>query len=201
MKSVKTKLLKKSKNSAKHPLDALREKELEASLPLKATATNLVFGAGKKDAEVFFLGEAPGRNEDLQGLPFIGQAGKVLDNLLAISGLKRSDVFITSLLHYRPPQNRDPQPSEIAAFQPFVDEQIKIIKPKIIVTLGRHPMKKFLPDAIISTVHGKPYEMTINGKQITIFPMFHPAAALYNRGLLKMVEEDFRKLKEIISHQ
>lgn len=179
-------------------LQTLRKKEEQASLPLKETAHTLVFGDGNSDAEVFLLGEAPGRNEDLQGLPFIGQAGRVLDELLAIADLKREEIFITSVLHYRPPKNRDPKPQEIAAFQPFIDEQIKIIEPKIIVTLGRISMRKFLPDAGISEAHGKPYQITINKKNITVFPMYHPAAALYRRQLLDVIKDDFKKLGSLL---
>lgn len=182
----------------KTKLQQLWDREEKADLPLKDTAHNLVFGDGSPNAKVLFLGEAPGKNEDLQGLPFIGQAGKVLDSLLEIAGLKRQDVFITSILHYRPPKNRDPKPAEIAAFKPYVDELIKIISPKIIVTLGRHSMNKFLPKAIIGQVHGTPQQITFNDKPITIFPMYHPAAVLYRRNLQKVLEEDFKKLGKLV---
>jgi len=116
-------------------LAKLKQEEIAADLPLKDTATNIVFGEGNPNSKVFFLGEAPGRNEDLQGLPFVGAAGKILTNLIESIGLKREDVYITSVLRYRPPKNRDPKPTEIAATKPFLDEQIKIIQPKLLPRL------------------------------------------------------------------
>jgi uracil-DNA glycosylase len=180
-------------------LEQLKKQELkDTNLPLKGTAHHLVFGDGSANAQIYFLGEAPGKNEDLQGLPFIGAAGKVLDQLLASVGLDRKDVFITSILHYRPPGNRDPKPAEIAAFQPYVDEQIKIISPKVIVTLGRHSLQKFIPNAVISSYHGKPQTITWQGLKLTILPMYHPAAVLYRRDLMKTIEEDFNIVKKFI---
>ncbi len=174
-------------------LEKLKKQELQDnSLPLKRTATNLVFGEGNSKAKIFFLGEAPGRQEDLTGQPFVGQAGKILNQLLESIGLDRNDVFITSVLHYRPPKNRDPKPSEILAFKPYLDKIIEIIKPKIIVTLGRHSLKEFLPNASIANVHGKPHQLTINGERLTLIPMYHPAVVLYRRNLQKVLEEDFK---------
>lgn len=180
-------------------LTKLRQKEKAADLPLKNTATNLVFGDGNPDADVFFLGEAPGRNEDEQGLPFVGSAGKILDKLIESIGLARDQVYITSVLRYRPPKNRDPKPSEIAAIQPFLDEQIKIIKPKIIATLGRHSLKKFLPDAKIAEVHGVPQKIKWQGMDLIIIPLYHPAAVIYNRKLQQTLEEDFQMIKKELS--
>lgn len=173
-------------------LQRLRLEEIAADLPLKDTATNIVFGEGSPDAQVFLLGEAPGRNEDLQGRPFVGSAGRILDKLIESIGLKRGDVYITSVLRYRPPRNRDPKPSEIASVQPFLDQQIKIIKPKIIATLGRYSLKKFLPDAKIAQVHGVPQKIKWQGLDLTIIPLYHPAAVIYNRNLQKTLEEDFK---------
>lgn len=177
-------------------LAALRQKEEKADLPLKESALNLVFGEGNPNAQIFFLGEAPGRFEDLKGLPFVGQAGKVLDSLLVSIGLNRKDVFITSVLHYRPPRNRDPKPQEIAAFAPYIDKQITIINPKIIATLGRYSLDKFIPGGSIANLHGQPQQITWNQKPLTIIPIYHPAAALYRRNLLKTLAEDFKAIEK-----
>jgi uracil-DNA glycosylase family 4 len=190
--------LKSDQNNKQPQLDELRIREQAAELPLKETATNLVFGDGNPDADVMFIGEAPGKNEDLQGLPFVGSAGKILDKLIESAGLTRDQVYITSVLRYRPPKNRDPKPSEIEAVAPFLDEQIKIINPKIIATLGRHSLKKFLPDAKIAQVHGTPQKISWQGMDLIIFPLYHPAAVIYNRGLNKTLQEDFLKLRDII---
>jgi uracil-DNA glycosylase len=176
-------------------LDNLKQKMLQADLPFKDTANNLVFGEGNPNAEIFFIGEAPGRMEDQSGRPFVGQAGRVLEKLIESIGLKREDVFISSVLHYRPPKNRDPKPSEIELEKPFVDEQIKIIDPKIIVPLGRHSMKKFLPKETISASHGQAFQLNRSEKTLTIIPMYHPAAVLYRRELLKTLEQDFQQIK------
>lgn len=167
-------------------------KEQQADLPLKDTAQNLVFGEGNPNAEVLFIGEAPGRQEDETGQPFIGQAGKFLTKLIESIGLRREDVYITSVLRYRPPKNRDPKPFEIAATQPFLDAQIKIINPKIIVTLGRYSLAKFLPQAKIAQVHGQPQKIDWQGLELIIIPMYHPAAVLYRRNLQSTLEEDFK---------
>jgi uracil-DNA glycosylase len=183
-------------------LDNLKQEILkDEALPFRETANNLVFGEANPDAEILFLGEAPGRFEDLSGRPFVGQAGKILDRLLSATGLERKDVFITSVLQYRPPKNRDPKPSEIKAFAPYIDQLINIISPNIIVTLGRHSLNKFLPEARISEVHGKPHKINWGGKNITVIPMYHPASALYRRDLLKVLEKDFRVILEIAKEE
>jgi len=128
---------------------------------LAAGATQLVFGDGSPDAELVFIGEAPGKNEDKQGLPFVGAAGKFLNEMLAGIGLKREDVYITNIVKYRPPENRDPYPDEKAAFLPFLKRQLLVIKPKLIVTLGRHSMKTLLPGLKISQVHGQPKRIKV----------------------------------------
>ena|SRR5581483_10620476 len=176
-------------------LDQLKLREQQADLPLKENASNIVFGEGSPEAQVFFLGEAPGKNEDLQGRPFVGSAGKILDQLIASIGLNRDQVYITSVLRYRPPKNRDPKPAEIAAVQPFLDEQIKIIQPKIIATLGRYSLKKFLPEAKIAQVHGQPQKIKWNNLDLIIIPLYHPAAIIYNRKLQQTLEEDFKVIK------
>ncbi|MEK9166345.1 MAG: uracil-DNA glycosylase [Patescibacteria group bacterium] len=177
-------------------LEALKEEiSLNLGLPLYGDA-NLVFGEGNADAEVLFIGEAPGFHEDRLGRPFVGQAGKLLDKLIAAIGWRREDVYITNIVKRRPPENRDPLPEEIAAYKPFLDEQIKIIKPKIIATLGRFSMNVFLPDAKISRDHGVPKY----ADGCLIVPLYHPAAALRATAVLKELENDFKRLPEIIKN-
>lgn len=139
-------------------LEALKSKILADQVcpELAEQSTQLVFGDGNTDADIVFIGEAPGKNEDLQGLPFVGAAGKFLNEMLSLIGLERKDVYITNIVKYRPPNNRDPLPEEKAVFLPYLWKQIMIIEPKLIVTLGRHSMEAFLPGASISKVHGQP---------------------------------------------
>ena len=162
---------------------------------LAKTATNIVPGAGNPDAEIMFVGEAPGKNEDLTGEPFIGAAGKNLDKLLESIGLTRQDVFITSIVKYRPPNNRDPKPEEKAAFLPYLERQIDVIQPTLIVPLGRHGMQSFLPGVTIGQVHGT-LQRDANGR--AILPMLHPAASLYNHNLKVVIEEDFLSIPKIL---
>jgi uracil-DNA glycosylase family 4 len=163
---------------------------------LAKSAKNLVMGDGNANAEVVFIGEAPGKNEDEQGLPFVGAAGRFLNEMLASIGLERSDIYITNIVKYRPPNNRDPAPEEKAAFLPFLKEQIEVIKPKLIVTLGRHSMEVLLPDTLrISQCHGQPKRY--NGQ--IYMPLFHPAAALYNGGMRETLMEDFAKIPRILA--
>jgi len=185
------------KYAALHELKDRMEKD--DLLPLKAGATKLVFGSGNTEAKILCIGEGPGRNEDKEGLPFVGQAGKLLDKLFPLAGLERKDVFITNVVHHRPPNNRDPSPEEILAYGKYLDEIIKIINPIVIITLGRYSMAKFLPDVFISSVHGKKYDVTINDKQIFVVPMYHPAASLRNGKILEAEKADFYQLKEILS--
>jgi uracil-DNA glycosylase family 4 len=161
---------------------------------LASTATNLVFGAGNPDAAIVFIGEAPGKNEDLQGLPFIGAAGKFLDEMLASINLKRSDIYITNIVKYRPPNNRDPLPEEKAVFLPYLQTQLAVIQPKLVVTLGRHSMNCFLPDLQISKCHGQPKRL--DGQ--VYMPLFHPAAALYNGSMRQTVIDDFAKIPQVL---
>lgn len=176
-----------------------KEMEDDRTLPLREGATQLVFGDGSPDAEIYCLGESPGYHEDQQGKPFVGQAGQLLNQLLASIGIKREDVYISNVVRFRPPQNRDPQPEEIAAFQPYVDREIEIINPKIIVTLGRFSMGKFLPYVKISSVHGKPQVLEWKGKKITVVPMYHPAAALRAGAIMEAIKEDFKVIPEVLS--
>lgn len=161
---------------------------------LRAGATQLVLGGGSADADVVFVGEAPGKNEDLQGKPFVGAAGTVLDELLATIGMKREDIYITNIVKYRPPSNRDPLPEEKAAFLPYLMRQLDIIAPTLIVTLGRHSMDCLLPGLKISQVHGQPKRYM--GR--VYLPLFHPAAALYNRGLRQTLIDDFAAIPSIL---
>jgi len=180
-------------------LHKLEEKmEKDDSLPLKKVATKLVFGTGNTQAKILCIGEGPGRNEDIEGLPFVGQAGKLLDKLLILAGLERKHVFITNVVHHRPPENRDPLPKEILAYGKYLDEIIKIIDPEVILTLGRFSMAKFLPNVFISSVHGKKYDVNWKGKNIVIVPMYHPAASLRNGNVLNLEKIDFVNLKEIL---
>lgn len=162
---------------------------------LHRTRTNAVPGEGPADARIMFIGEAPGWNEDQQGRPFVGAAGKFLEELLAAAGLKRSDVFITNVVKCRPPGNRDPLPDEIAACAPYLQRQIDVIDPDVIVTLGRFSMAKWFPGERISRIHGQPKR---EGKRL-IVPMYHPAAALHQQALKATILEDFAKLPRILA--
>lgn len=178
-------------------LDNLKTKmQQDLSLPLRNQATQLVFGEGSPDTKIYFLGEAPGFYEDREGRPFIGQAGKLLSQLIESIGLTRPEVYISNIVRFRPPENRDPLPEEIDAFRPYVDEEIKIIDPPIIVTLGRFSMNKFLPDTKISQIHGQVFEKTINGHPVKILPMYHPAAALRAGAVMDLLKIDFQKIKQ-----
>jgi len=182
--------------SKQQQLDELKQQIIddEICLELKEQATQLVFGVGNPDAEIVFIGEAPGKNEDIKGEPFVGAAGRFLNEMLEMIGLERKDIYITNIVKYRPPNNRDPLPDEKASFLPYLVEQLKIINPKVIVTLGRHSMDVLLPGLKISQVHGKP----IRVKDHVYLPLFHPAAALYNGGLRQTLIDDFAAIPEII---
>jgi DNA polymerase len=157
--------------------------------------TRAVPGDGPENAALMFIGEGPGFHEDQQGKPFVGAAGQFLDELLQSIGLQRADVYITNVVKCRPPGNRDPQPEEIAACQPYLDRQIALIKPKVIVTLGRYSMARAFPYEKISVIHGKPRKVG----EIVYVPMFHPAAALHQPSLRKTVEDDFARLPGILA--
>lgn len=172
---------------------------------LAAGATQLVFGAGNPDSDIVFIGEAPGKNEDKQGEPFVGAAGKFLNEMLAMIGLERKDIYITNIVKYRPPGNRDPQPAEKKEFLPYLQRQLEVIQPKVVVTLGRHSMNCFLPDLQISQVHGQPKRVKLRLKandkdtfEVVILPLFHPAAALYNGAMRQTLIDDFALLPTII---
>jgi DNA polymerase len=151
-------------------------------------------GHGNPEAEIVFIGEAPGKNEDLQGLPFIGAAGKFFDEMLAQANMVRSDIYITNIVKYRPPGNRDPKPEEKKAFLPYLVRELQIINPGIIVTLGRHSMEYFLPEMKISEIHGQPKRIKFGSTELVVMPLYHPAAALYNGALRQTLLDDFSKV-------
>lgn len=171
---------------------------------LAQTASQLVMGHGNFNAEIVFIGEAPGKQEDLKGIPFVGAAGKLLDEMLESISLKREDVYITNIVKYRPPNNRDPLPMEKKEFWPYLLRELKAIKPKVIITLGRHSMGHFLPEASIAQVHGKLFPLKMsdeNGQSIDIrlLPLYHPAAALYNGSLRATLFDDFTHIKRLLN--
>lgn len=170
---------------------------------LAKQAKNLVPGAGNPDADIVFIGEAPGKNEDEQGKPFVGAAGKFLNEMLANVGMSREDIFITNIVKYRPPNNRDPLPDEKAAFWPYLVRQLEVIQPKIVITLGRHSMEYFLPGQKISQIHGQPKRIRMahsgdSGTSLVILPLYHPAAALYNGSMRQTLIDDFNTVPAII---
>jgi len=177
-------------------LDEIREQILKDDpVPeLREGAKQLVFGDGTPEAELVFIGEAPGKNEDEQGKPFVGAAGRFLNEMLEMIGLKRSDVYITNIVKYRPPNNRDPLPEEKQVFLPYLESQLEAIQPKLVVTLGRHSLNCFLPDLSISQVHGQPKRF----KGRVYLPLFHPAAALYNGAMRQTLIDDFALIPAII---
>lgn len=162
---------------------------------LAETRTHAVPGEGPENAKLMLVGEGPGFNEDQQARPFVGAAGKFLDQLLASVDIKRSDVYITNVVKCRPPENRDPLPNEVqTCCTTYLDKQVELIKPKVIVTLGRYSMGRFLPNVTISSVHGKVFKY----KGITIYPLYHPAAALHQGNLRKVIEDDFKRVPELL---
>lgn len=162
--------------------------------PLHKGRTHAVPGAGPLDAQIMFVGEAPGFHEDQQGIPFVGRAGQFLNELLAQADIDRKSVFITNVIKCRPPGNRDPQVDEVEACKGYLDRQIAVIHPQVIVTLGRHSMARAFPNERISVVHGRP--RAVEGQ--VYFPMYHPAAALHQPSLRSTVEEDFKKLRALL---
>lgn len=173
-------------------------KEKNICPELAAQATNLVMGDGNVDADIVLIGEAPGKNEDLQGLPFVGAAGKFLNEMLAAAGMERKDVYITNIVKYRPPNNRDPLSEEKAAFLPYLLKQIEVIQPKVVITLGRHSMEYFLPGMKIGEIHGQPKHIEFGDQKMVIMPLFHPAAALYNGSLRQTLIDDFLRVPKVI---
>ena len=161
--------------------------------------TQVVVGAGDLDADLMFVGEAPGFHEDKQGYPFVGQAGKLLDKLLAGIGLERGDVYIANTVKCRPPGNRDPQPDEKQACEPYLFRQIELIRPKVIATLGNHATKQLSgKETGITRVHGQPQRLNVGALAVLLYPLYHPAAALYTPAMFKVLEEDFARLPELL---
>ena len=185
--------------------DKLREvrKQLEvdyASLPLVSSAKDTVPGEGNPNAEIMFIGEAAGRNEALLRRPFVGLAGKLVDKQLEAIGIPRKEVYISNVVKCRPPDNRDPLPEEIAAFAPYLDREIEILDPKLIVTLGRFSMGKFIPDVKISMIHGRLHKVKFQGKMRFVLPFYHPAAALRQGKVMDMFIADFQKIPKILEY-
>lgn len=167
---------------------------------LAATRKTVVFGAGNADAELMFIGEAPGASEDEQGVPFVGRAGKLLETLLEEIGMTRSQVFIANTLKCRPPGNRDPLPVEIENCQDYLHRQVELIQPTVICTLGNFSTKLLRGDpAGITRVHGQPEVLTLGRRAVRLYPIYHPAAALYTPSMLETLREDFMRLPELLA--
>ncbi|CAN5115407.1 uracil-DNA glycosylase [soil metagenome] len=187
-------------------LDVIGQRILDDKVcpELAEQATQLVLGDGNPDADIVFIGEAPGKNEDIQGKPFIGASGKFLSEMLETIGLQREDIYITNIVKYRPPNNRDPLPEEKKAFLPYLQSQLEVIAPKVVVTLGRHSTNCFLPDLQISKAHGEPKRVSLQFKdsedvlKVVILPLYHPAAALYNGAMRQTLIDDFAAIPSII---
>jgi DNA polymerase len=187
--------------SNREELDKLNEYWRENCVcKLKETATQAVFGDGNTEADVVFIGEAPGKNEDLEGRPFVGAGGKFLAEMLASIKMKREDIYITNIVKYRPPNNRDPEPQEKEDCNEWLISELKIINPKLIVFLGRHSMGRFFPTERISDIHGKLLIKNIPEleKKQAFLPLYHPAAALYNGGMRETLMKDFKKIPKAL---
>ncbi|MDB4984044.1 MAG: Phage polymerase-related protein [Patescibacteria group bacterium] len=171
----------------------------ECECKLKETATRPVFGDGNPDTKIVFIGEAPGKKEDETGVPFVGAAGKFLAEMLASIGMKREDIYITNIVKYRPPNNRDPEEHEKKECAAWLHEELGFIKPDVIIFLGRHSMTHFLPELKISEAHGKLVHRKIpNFPTEWFFPLYHPAAALYNGGMRETLMMDFKKIPKVL---
>jgi len=161
--------------------------------------TQVVFGVGNPAADLMFVGEGPGFHEDKQGIPFVGQAGKLLDKLLGGIGLDRNDVYIANIVKCRPPGNRDPVPDEKEACEPYLFRQIELIQPKVIASLGNHATKQLSgKDVGITRIHGREQQIQLGSRSVLLYPLYHPAAALYTPAMLNVLEEDFARLPELI---
>lgn len=165
---------------------------------LAMSATQLVMGDGDANADIVFIGEAPGKQEDAQGLPFVGASGKFLNEMLAAAGMKREDVYITNIVKYRPPDNRDPTPEEKQEFWPYLMRQLEIINPKVVITLGRHSGMCFIPELVISRDHGHARKVQFQEHEFLVIPLYHPAAALYNGSMRQVLIDDFLSAKSLV---
>jgi uracil-DNA glycosylase len=164
--------------------------------------TQVVFGVGNPHADLMFVGEAPGFHEDKQGVPFVGQAGKLLDKLLGGVGLERSEVYIANVLKCRPPGNRDPQPDEIESCEPHLFRQVELIQPRVVATLGNFATKLLSGKPTgITRVHGQEQDVTLGGNRVLLYPLYHPAAALYTPAMLNVLQEDFRRIPELMGRE
>lgn len=183
-------------------MDALRLEMITNGVgtELAQQATQLVMGDGSLNAIIVLIGEAPGKKEDEQGLPFVGASGRFLNEMLAQAGLERGDVYITNIVKYRPPNNRDPSTAEKAAFAPYLARQLQIIQPKVVITLGRHSMEFFLPGNKISEIHGQLHTVYFEGSELTVAPLYHPAAALYNGSMRQTLIDDFMAVIKAIHY-
>jgi DNA polymerase len=181
-------------------VELYRELHDQHGCPLAATRTNLVFGMGNANADLMFVGEAPGATEDQQGKPFVGRAGQLLDTLLEEIGLSRGEVFIANILKCRPPGNRDPLPEEIEECTPYLMRQIELIEPKVIATLGNFATKTLTGSPVgITRCCGRPQEHELAGREVTIYPLFHPAAALRTPKVLEQLRGDFARLPQLLA--
>ena len=164
--------------------------------------TQVVFGSGHPEADLMFVGEAPGFHEDKQGVPFVGQAGKLLDKLLAGIGLDRGQVYIANVTKCRPPGNRDPVPDEKEACEPYLFRQVELIRPKVIATLGNHATKQLSgKETGITRVHGQEQQLKVGSLEVLLYPLYHPAAALYTPAMLTVLEQDFARLPELLGRE
>lgn len=185
--------------SKQSDLDDLKSEIIDKNIcpHLAEQATQLVMGDGNPNADIVFIGEAPGKNEDEQGLPFVGAAGKFLNEMLDAAGMQRNDVYITNIVKYRPPNNRDPEPEEKREFWPYLMQQLEIIQPRVVITLGRHSGAAFIPDLRISRDHGHPRKVRYHDYEFLLIPLYHPAAALYNGSMRQVLIDDFVRAAEI----
>ena len=165
---------------------------------LRTQAAQLVMGNGDSNSTIVLIGEAPGKKEDETGLPFQGTAGKFLDEMLGEAGLQRADVYVTNVVKYRPPKNRDPKQSEKDAFRPYLERELAIINPRVVITLGRHSLWNFMPDAVIGDVHGQLFDIDFHGQSLTLAPLYHPSAGIYNRALQPTMIDDFKKVVQAL---
>jgi DNA polymerase len=181
-------------------LEKTHEKwKMECTCELRKSATQAVTGVGSANAEIIFIGEAPGKNEDMKGVPFVGAAGKFLDEMLNVIKLKREDIYITNIVKYRPPNNRDPLPAEKESCREWLLEEIKIISPRLIIFLGRHAMNNFFPELQIGSAHGKLLIKKFKGMSTKyFFPLYHPAAALYDGSMRATLLNDFKKIPKVL---